>query len=287
MATINDIKSINAIELLLNAGLNWSVTKEPLQTASGLVTDHIAIVRDDNQAILGVHKSGYEAFQNQMMAELLLTLSQNADLPIHKAGLLGNGSKVYIQLKTDNLNLGNDQVRGFLTAVNSFDGSTSFAFGHSTLTISCMNTFFGAYRQLDAKVKHTKSMQVRIENLIRASELIRAEELKNFELIRKMASAPITREMVAETYATMFNVNVEELANKSQEISTRTMNNIHRFQTATATELTTKENTLWGLFSGVTRYTTHMLAEKEESKMFGSIATKERHLFTEFTKAVA
>jgi hypothetical protein len=222
-----------------------------------------------------------------MMAELLLTLSQSAGLPIHKAGLLGNGSKVYIQLKTNDLNLGNDQVRGFLTAVNSFDGSTSFAFGHSTLTISCMNTFFGAYRQLDAKVKHTKSMQVRIENLIRTSEVIRTEELKNFELIRKLASTPITREMVAETFMTMFNVKVEDLVAKSDSISTRTLNNVHRFQTAMETELATKENTLWGLFSGVTRYTTHMLAEKEESKMFGSIATKERHLFTEFAKSVA
>ena len=146
MFTLENNDSLSAFMLLEKAGLNWKANKETLQTSSGIITDSVAIVREDTQKILGVHKNSYEVFQNQQMAELLFELSQKADLPIHNAGLLGGGSKVFIQLKTDDLNLSyGDKVKGYLTAVNSFDGSTSLAFGHSTTTISCQNTFFGHY----------------------------------------------------------------------------------------------------------------------------------------------
>ena len=44
---------------------------------------------------------------------------------------------------------------------------------------------------------------------------------------------------------------------------------------------------MWGLFSGVTKYTTHFIGEgKEDTKMFGSMAQKERKLFEQFAEVV-
>jgi len=288
MFILSSKNSIDSFFLLENAGLNWTAQKEVLQTASGLVTDSVAIVREDTQKILGVHKSSYEVFQNQQMADMLLQLSDKADLPIHSAGSLNGGSKVFIQLKTDDLNLGyGDKVKGYLTAVNSFDGSTSLAFGHSHLTISCQNTFFGAYRNLSSKIKHTKSMVVKIEDLIKDAEQIRIEERANFETIKKLSEVQMSDKNVDEVLKTMFAVSLADVKADADTISTRNKNNIIRFKDALAQETAYKGNTLWGLFSGVTKYTTHFLGEgKEDTKMFGSMAQKERKLFEQFAEVV-
>ena len=209
MFTLENNDSLSAFMLLEKAGLNWTANKEILQTSSGIITDSVAIVREDTQKILGVHKDSYEVFQNKQMAELLFELSQKADLPIHNAGLLGGGSKVFIQLKTDDLNLSyGDKVKGYLTAVNSFDGSTSLAFGHSTTTISCQNTFFGAYKGLGSKIKHTKSMIIKVDDLLRSAEKVRAEEKANFETIKKLSEVPMTDNWVDEVLKGLFAVSL-------------------------------------------------------------------------------
>lgn len=288
MFTLENNDSLSAFMLLEKAGLNWTANKEILQTSSGIITDSVAIVREDTQKILGVHKDSYEVFQNKQMAELLFELSQKADLPIHNAGLLGGGSKVFIQLKTDDLNLSyGDKVKGYLTAVNSFDGSTSLAFGHSTTTISCQNTFFGAYKGLGSKIKHTKSMIIKVDDLLRSAEKVRAEEKANFETIKKLSEVPMTDNWVDEVLKGLFAVSLEDVKTNAETISTRNRNNIMRFRDALAQETAYKGKTMWGLFSGVTKYSTHMIgSDKEDTKMFGSIAQKERRIFEQFASSV-
>ena len=288
MFVIDSNTNLDAFFLLEQAGLNWSANKEVLQTQSGIITDSVAIVREDTQKILGVHKNSYEVFQNQQMADMLFQLSDKANLPIHSAGSLNGGAKVFIQLETEDLNLSyGDKVKGYLTAVNSFDGSTSLAFGHSHLTISCQNTFFGAYRNLSSKIKHTKSMVIKIEDLIKDAEQIRIEEKANFETIKKLSEVQMSDKWVDEVLKGLFNVSLADVKEDADTISTRNKNNIIRFKDALAQETAYKGNTLWGLFSGVTKYTTHFIGDgKEDTKMFGSVAQKERKLFEQFAEVV-
>lgn len=272
-----------ALQLLKDVNLDWKVLKEPLYTSNGLITDHIATVRQDTNVVLGVQKEGYEVIQNQTLAELIVELSNRGDAPIHNAGYLKNGEKVFIQLKTGDLSLFGDKIRGYLTAVNSFDGTTSLAYGGSTLTVSCMNTFFGAYKQIEAKIKHTKNIHVKIDSLLRTLDLFRKKEQNHFQYIRRMASTPINQDIINKTYSVMFKVSPNQMSNLDEEVSTKMLNNIKRFNEAVSIETNEKGESLWGLFSGVTRYTTHMMGNNMESKMFGYIANKERCLFDHFT----
>lgn len=228
--------------------------------------------------------------QNQQMIEILIELAHKAGLKIHSAGMFKGGARVYIQLETEGMNMNGDRIQGYLTALNSYDGSVSLSFGNSTVTISCMNTFFMAYRQMDTKIKHTASMQVRIDNLLRSVDEFRKDEQNHFEIIRKLASAPVTAKAIDTVYKGMFSVPFAEIeANNRKEmdtVSTKTMNNVARFNTAMVAETKEKGANLWGLFSGVTKYTTHMLGDNEESKMMGTVASKERALFTQLAEMV-
>ena len=153
------------------AKLDWTVRKEDVQTTSGIIIPgSVAIVREDTNIPLSIMAKDYQPYQNHELIELLDRVSNQTGKEITRSGFFGNGEKVFIQMKSDDLKIGNDKVEGYLTGVNSFDGSTSLAFGPSNITISCTNTFFGAFRGLKTKVRHTKNMAIRIEDIIKTLE---------------------------------------------------------------------------------------------------------------------
>ena len=274
--------------ILKQANLDWSVKAERLVTAeSNIETKSVAIVRQDNNAILGVHGDGYHPLQNSEMMEILDRISGKMGLPLHKGGYFGQGEKVYIQLKTQDLNVGTDKVKGYLTCVNSFDGSTSLAFGHSNLTISCQNTFFANYREMANKVRHTQRMHERIDIIcMQIEDVLRAEQ-KIFQTITRMSEVQIhqkVRDMVLER---ILNLDKEERLADLSTLSTRKKNILSDLEVNIAGEVQDKGGNLWGLFSGITKYTTHGLkGDSNENKLFGVYGRREREVFTELSQMV-
>ncbi len=275
--------------ILKQANLDWSVKAERLVTAeSNIETKSIAIVRQDNNAILGVHGDGYHPLQNSEMMEILDRISGKMGLPLHKGGYFGQGEKVYIQLKTQDLNVGTDKVKGYLTCVNSFDGSTSLAFGHSNLTISCQNTFFANYREMANKVRHTQKMHERIDIIcMQIEDVLRAEQ-KIFQSITRMSEVKIdqkVRDMVLER---ILNLDKEERLADLTTLSTRKKNILSDLEVNIAGEIQDKGSNLWGLFSGITKYTTHSLkGDSNENKLFGVYGRREREVFAELSQLVS
>ena len=174
--------------LLDQTNLNWNVRTESIQTESGItIKDKIALVREDTNDIVGVHSDGYRPFQNQELFELLDKVSNMTGLELTKGGCFKEGRRVYVQMKSADLRLGTDLIKGYLTGINSFDGSTSLAFGPSNVTISCMNSFFAAFKQLNTKVRHTKNMVIRIDEICKGLEGVLEQEQVMFGDIKRMA----------------------------------------------------------------------------------------------------
>ena len=275
--------------ILEKANLNWNVRTERLVTAeSNIITDNSAIIREDKNVILGVHSSSYVALQNSEMMDILDRVSGKMGLPLHKGGYFGNGEKVYIQLKTEDMNLGNDQIKGYLTCVNSFDGSTSLAFGHSNLTISCQNTFFANYREMANKVRHTMNMHTRIDLLCTQIEGVLQAEQKIFKQITRMSEVKIDQKVRDLVMAKMLNLQGEERLADLTTLSTQKRNLLSAMEVSVNGEITTKGDNIWGLFSGITHYTTHNLkGDANENKLFGRFGNREREVFAELGQLVS
>lgn len=280
----------NRVQDVLNeTNLNWTVTQEKLTTESGVeVPKHLAIVRDDTQQVLSIHGDGYFPYQNYQLVELLDKVSNQIGLPIHKGGYFGDGQKVYLQLKSNNLNLGTDRVEGFITGVNSFDGSTSLAFGPSNITISCQNSFYAAFRNMDTKVRHTKNMIMRVDEICRGLESVIEEEKVMFEDIKKMSETRFSKETEEWVSKLLFNISKDVNVKDVDSLSTVTQNRLTRFYVDLNGELQDKGDNLWGLFSGVTKYTTHSLSkgDNSENKMFGTYGQRERQIYKELVELV-
>lgn len=276
----------NRIEEVLNqTDLNWTVRQESITTESGIIVPKTkAIIREDINQVLSVHGEGYFPFQNHQLVELLDTVSKQIGLPIHKGGYFGEGEKVYLQLKSNDLKLGDDRIEGYITGVNSFDGSTSLAFGPSNITISCQNTFFAAFRNLNTRVRHTKNMVMRVDEICRGLELVMREEEEMFKDIKRLSETRMTKKDEDWVTRLLFNISKEVDLNDEEQLSTVTQNRLTRFYVDLNGELKGKGENLWGLFSGVTKYTTHSLnkgdiMKNQENKMFSEYGRREKNIF--------
>lgn len=277
-------------EILVQTGLDWNVRSEETQTVSGIKLDKVALVREDTNQILGVHSNGYATYQNSQLADLLQKVSSSTGLDIHRGGEFGGGKKVFIQLKSNDLKLGNDKVEGFVTGINSFDGSTSLAFGNSNLTISCTNTFFAAMKNL-SKVRHTKNMELRIDEICRGVDMLVDEEQKMFSKIKEMSETRYDKSLTDRITKKLFDIDMDisfENYLMKDDLSTAKKNKVSRFYIDLNGELQQKGDNLWGLFSGVTKYTTHSLSKNDntENKMFGTYGNRERVIFNDLVTMV-
>lgn len=186
-----EVSNTRVVELLNQTNLNWNVRSEKVQTESGLILDgYNALVREDTNVALSVRGEGYYPYQNHELVELLDRVSGLTGLSIHRGGFFGDGQKVFIQLKSNNLRLGNDRIEGYLTGINSFDGTTSLAFGPSNITISCQNKFFASFREMQSKVRHTKNMVMRVDEICRRLEGVLDEEKILFDKIVRLSETP-------------------------------------------------------------------------------------------------
>ena len=276
-------------QFLDRTGLNWKVRTEGLQTSSGIIIpDKIGIVREDDSTILGIHSNGYLPYQNDQMMELLFKVSQQTGLDVHKGGLFGGGRKVYVQLKSNDLTLGTDRIEGYVTGINSFDGSTSLSFGPSSKTISCQNTFFGVYKDLDSKVRHTKNMELKIDDICRQIEGVVQEETNVFGSIVRMSETRFDDVIKDRVIKSLFNIERNVDIKDVDSLSTVTQNKLSRFYIDLNGEIQEKGDNIWGLFSGVTKYTTHSMGkgDNSENKMFGTYGNRERQIFKQLVEMV-
>lgn len=276
------------IELLDKTNLNWKVKSESVMTESGIQLEgYTALVREDTNTPLSVRSDTYYPFQNYELVELLDRVSGLTGLEIHRGGSFGDGRKVYIQLKSNDLKIGNDRVEGFLTGINSFDGTTSLAFGPSNVTISCQNKFFAAFREMQSKVRHTKNMVVRIDEICRSLEGVLVEEKKVFDSILELSNTRFDDIIKDKVTRKLFNIK-PEFSLDSDDLPSVTKNKLSRFYIDLNGELSQKGDNMWGLFSGVTKYTTHSITKDDntEAKMFGAYGKRELEIFNDLVELV-
>jgi len=268
-------------ELLQSTNIDWTVRKSEIQTVDGiLIPDKVALVREDTNHVLSVMGNGYEMFQNHQLMELLFQISKSTGLNIHTSGMFDKGNLVYIQLKSDDLKLGTDRVEGFITGLNSFNGLCSLAFGNSNVTISCQNTFFRAFRNVDSKIRHTISLQPRVDDILRSVDVLLNEEKQVFNQIVRMNETGVSPTLIEMVKTSLFDLEKNYI---TENLSTRKQNQLVRFDMDMDIELKEKQSSVWGLFSSLTRYTTHSatkdLVRNQQNKMVGKTGVIERQLF--------
>jgi hypothetical protein len=139
---------------------------------------------------------------------------------------------------------------------------------------------------MGTKIRHTKNMGVKIDEVCRRIEGVLVEEKNNFENIKKMSESQFEMNTLDSVIRTMFDLDRDVDLKDTDKLSGVTRNKLSRFYIDLNGELREKGRTTWGLMSGVTKYTTHSIVkgDNSEKKMFGNTGNRERKIFSDLVE---
>jgi hypothetical protein len=141
---------------------------------------------------------------------------------------------------------------------------------------------------LQNKVRHTKSMSLKVEDICRRLDVVLEEEKQTFKYITELSETRFDDLIKEKVTRKLFGIKPEINLMDEDALSTRTRNNLSRFYIDLNGEIQGKGDNLWGLFSGVTKYTTHSYSKNDntEAKMFGGIGQVEQEIFSDLVHMV-
>lgn len=262
-------------EILTENGLDFRIEKIPMFAHRPILAlnEDAELVNDVDQVPTGYYglyntksgniintvKEGYTVSQNDEIVELVLRgMDGFGDLSVSKAGSLNDGRRVFIQLGIDGFaNVGSDKVKRYVTIIDSNDGSTGLSVGIGDLTMSCMNQFFYFYKTGQSRMRHTASLETRILEIPSLIEMALGQSMIMTENYQKFATVGVSDNDTHGMIEAIMGLSKKSSVKDLSEASTRTINRMESLYDIVRMEMAQKGHNVWGLHSGVTRFTTH------------------------------
>jgi len=251
-------------DILDMTGLDFTIYKKPMSIIDndGVInsTPYFALVNGKSGNVINSVKSGYTISQNREIVTMVVKgMSKFGDqLEVVKGGSLNDGRKVFLQLRIKgDARVGNDTIQKYVTIIDSNDGSTSLSVGIGDLTMSCMNQFYQFYKS-GQRSRHTKTLEGKIKALPIMIEEALEQSMVMINRYKTFQSTPCSREMAHKMVNHLLGFDKATMTHKEySELSTRNLNAMDSLYNNIEKEMNSKGNNVWGLHSGVTRWTTH------------------------------
>jgi hypothetical protein len=265
-------------EILVNHNLDFRIEKEVLLSASGKETPYFGLFNSKSGECINSVKESYTVSQNDEIIELVLRGMEGfGELSVSKAGSINGGRKVFIQLAIEGLSIvGDEKIKRYVTIIDSNDGSTGLGVSIGELVMSCQNQFYRFYKNSQSKLRHTASLTQRIKELPFLIETVLAENIRLTETYRKFQSTEVTQKLADDMVKYLLGFDRNMSIKTESETSTRSLNMMNDLYGHISKETAQKGMNLFGVFSGVTSWSTHSKSAprrengREESLMIGN-----------------
>jgi hypothetical protein len=262
-------------EILTNNGLDFHIEKAPLMIKNSegdlLLTPYYGLLNTKTNEVINSVKEGYTVSQNKEVVEMVLEgMSKfGNDLDVVKAGSINGGRRIFFQLRIKGeTKIKHEEIIRYVTVIDSNDGSTGLSVGIGDTVMHCRNQFFKFYRGSNAKFRHTATLKAKIASIPELIELALNESLRQVRTYEKFMSTDISKNLAHRMVKEVLGydkviTSIEEQA----KLTNRSIKLMDGLYNAIETECNIVGNNIWGLFNGLTRFTTH--EEKEYKKENG------------------
>lgn len=269
-------KGFTSEEALEAAGLDYEVELQELSTPHVTCESHKAIVRTDNNTVLGVVGNNYEPLQNKDAFRFFDALVKDKTALYETAGALKGGRQIWLLAKIQGQIdiLKNDPINKYFLLTNSHDGLRAVCGRVTPVRVVCDNTLTAAMGKRvkeEIRIVHRGNVANRLEF---AGELLAKvgafyDELS--EVYRKFATVQMKdkqmRTYIAEALRPYGGVKTEEealeIARLQQEegMSVRLQTEVNNVMTLVengrGTDIKGVRGTLWGTYNAITEYVDH------------------------------
>lgn len=287
---------ITSQQALDAAGLRWTVSRHPLYLGDGrAVPERFAMLRDDNQTILGTVGPNYTEIQNTESAAILDEVTNRYAVGIKTAGALQDGRTVWM-LASMNQQIEpvpGDTNKGFMLLSWAHDGTAALTARGTMTRVVCKNTLDMAVSGSRAfiSIRHTASAQDRIKEATRLMEFLTKNLQDANKTYADLAHASMTREQLAAFINAVVPMQANAQGKPSKTLTERrdTIAALMRYGVGAdlANQAVGKGNvSAWAAYNAVTEYVDHVrpaeaksqtaIAAANQSAIFGSGAASKR-----------
>ena len=262
-----EVTGATATQCMEQADMNFTVSARPLSYMGNdgqqlSITEKVAIVRDDNDYVLGVMSDSYGIVQPQQCFDLADALISEGGNHYCHAGMTKGGKRIFLQAK-----IGSEWIAGgdpkenhqtYLTAMNSFDGSSGLEFYLGANRMFCLNQVNLIKRNAAAKFKvyHRKGVMGRMQEAARILGLAKEAQEAYKHSIERMMEEEVSQSYVEGFLATIVPAE-EKIVDGVKEIATRAENRRREIEGLFRNGTGTFGKTKYDLWNGVTEFVDH------------------------------
>jgi hypothetical protein len=246
----------------LQPKLNWDIKSEPVTISNTFDTGKKAIIRNDNNQLLSIVGQNYEPVTNAQLMHFTEALTKSGEFELMGFDELNNGKIILAFLKNMNPNL---KINGclneeYLFIGNSFNGTKRFHIGTASNLVRCANQFSSTLKVFSKK--HTSLLNINddvVGDIVRVYNEKKGIFYKTFEDMEFVrVDESIVNQLIKEVHLML---SIDSKAIKPKDwTSSPSMITLHN---SIKREMKDLGNTAFGLFNGVTWYTTHEMRSSE------------------------
>lgn len=283
----NDVYDIG--KGIKSAGLDWQVGLEPLcLTKDNRPVKHRAVVRQDNNNILGVVGPSWTPCQNWEMFSWFQNWLDSKICSLHTAGCLYDGKKIWVlcQINDNPLTevIKGDDVAKFILLANSHDGSMAVRGGFTFIRVVCANTLSTAIHSASSqliKIRHSSKVVENMTAIKDIMDMANREFTLTTEKYRYLATKKVQSGDLQKYVKTLLSIK------DSDKISTRTKNIMDdMFKMITSgqgQDNPTINGTYWQAYNGVNEYLNYTKGRNTSNRLnslwFGQDSTLNEKAF--------
>jgi len=253
--------------------LDWEISQQPIYNANGVVINgykEITKNKSNSSSLISVMKDSYYPIPVGEFTDIVKQISAETGMEIAGYNEFKKGAIITAQLKsTNDFIIGDSVIEGYLTLGTGFDGSQSFFIGHTNEFLRCQNQFGRIIKNFTSRL--TKGNVSRVDSII--TQLF---EYSNFEKelyasFEKMTTVKIDSGIVKSAVERLIGLTNEERLDNNL-INTQKRNKLISLKDCISAECGDLGDNAFGLFNGITKYTTHEMSSRQED-VFGNLFT--------------
>ena len=266
------------------AGLDWTVEKETMTTASGVeIKGKKALVRSSDNKVLDVIGDKWNPVQNDEAFNFFSEYVLAGDMEMHTAGSLKGGQMVWAlaKVKDSFTILGEDQVDSYLLFSNPHMYGKSIDIRFTPIRVVCNNTLTFSLGQTVANSVSLNHRTAFNPDSVKETLGIASEKFAQYkEMAEFLSSKPFTMDALVKYYNEVFPRTYQgknEVTVKSfEDLTTNAKKAYEVLETQPGAKL--GEGSWWQALNSVTYLTDHMMGNSPDTRLtsawFGANQTR-------------
>ena len=251
--------------------LNWDIRTESVNISSMFDTGKKAIIRTDNNSLLSIVGKDYCPVTNAQLMNFTEALTRTGEFELKGFDELNDGKTIlaFLQNKNPNLRINGCAMKEYMFIGNTHDGTKALTIGTANNLIRCSNQFYSTLKVY--RKKHTSPF---VFSQLEILEIIKSYKLKKNQVYGAFDGMESVR--VDEGLINRLVVDIHKMLETDSSLIKKEnwgwSPSMQLLRKSIDKEMKDLGNNAFGLFNGVTWYTSHEMrnAESVVGRMTGT-----------------